>query len=310
MFTCAQLYNFQKYFLVLLLAGLVLVIVSVLPLFDQRLHLVFCDVGQGDGILIYQRSTQVLIDGGPDTKVLQCLSNHMPFWDRKIEAVALTNPDRDHYAGLIEVLRRYEVATFAATPIGKDDAGFKVLQQELGIRKVRKVGVEAGETIKLGDVVLQSVWPTIDYLTEETDWPHFGPEREPASWGKDVLGAVTDNKPNKFSLVLQLRYGAFDALLTGDIEPPATDLMVMMGVEPVEVLKVPHHGSKNGLTGKLLEVTKPEVAVISNGKNNRYGHPHEEVIRLLGNRGIRIFRTDQTGEIEVITNGATWQIWE
>lgn len=71
---------------------------------------------------------------------------------------------------------------------------------------------------------------------------------------------------------------------------------------------MPHHGSKNGLTKKLLDAVTPEVAVISVGKNNRYGHPHEEVLNLLSEKEVKILRTDQKGNIEVVANGSTWWV--
>src|SRR3989304_10490138 len=73
---------------------------------DQKFHVVTCDVGQGDASLVYLGSTQILIDGGPNSKVLNCLSKYMPYWDRQIEGVILTHPEKDHYTGLIEVFRR------------------------------------------------------------------------------------------------------------------------------------------------------------------------------------------------------------
>lgn len=287
-----------RHSLFMLALSVILVFIASFFLPDDKLHLVFCNVGQGDAILIYRRTAQVLVDGGPDRQVLSCLGSHMPFWDRRIEAVVLTHPDLDHYGGLVAVFRAYNVGTFAWSGVEKEDVGFKTLKTE--IAKEREEGMEvivmeAGDGLGAAEAKLVSYWPTAA--------PEAG----------RVLGAGTS--ANEYSMVLGLSYGQFNALLTGDIVPPATDLMIEGvggngGLEGIEVLKVPHHGSKNGLTAKLLEATKPKLAVISVGRNNRYGHPHKEVLRVLGEMGVRTLRTDQEGEIEIITDGGTWEVEE
>ena len=84
---------------------------------DEKLHLIACDVGQEDAILVVYKGNQILIDGGPDRRVLDCLVKYIPFWDKKIELVILTHPQDDHYGGLIEVFRSYEVGTFVANKL-------------------------------------------------------------------------------------------------------------------------------------------------------------------------------------------------
>src|SRR3990167_3526151 len=96
----------------ILLLGLIGLSIGNAP--DAKLHLIACDVGQGDGILAVYKDTQVLIDGGADESILECLSKYVPFWDRQLELVVLTHPQLDHYGGLIEVFRRYSVDTFLA----------------------------------------------------------------------------------------------------------------------------------------------------------------------------------------------------
>lgn len=295
--------NFWSYLFIFLVSVVVLVFVASFALFDDHLHLVFCDVGQGDTILIYRGSTQVLIDGGPDRSVLSCLSSHMPFWDRKIEALVLTNPDLDHYGGFVDVVRRYQIVSFLTSGVRKESEGVKLLEKELGMREVGVLGVKEGDRVRVGEISLLAFWPTEEYLAR------LEVEEEKGN----VLGARTTDKPNEFSVVLGLAFDEFDALLTGDIEPPATNQLVgdptslgeLRGVK-WEVLKVPHHGSKNGLTAELLEAVNPKLAVISVGKKNRYGHPHPEVIKLLSDRVIKLLRTDLDGEVEIVTDGKKW----
>lgn len=302
---------FWRYYFVFLALSVVLVVAANLALPDNKLHVVFCDVGQGDGILIYQKATQVVIDAGPGNAILKCLSDHLPFWDRKIELLILTNPDRDHYGGMIEVFRRYKVESFVSPGIKKEDASFIILEQEAAREKAAISSLITGQDIKIGGISLQTLWPTSAYLLQETSEEMLHP-----GGVTKVLGSRTPQKAdsvNQTSLVFKLTHGEFDVLLTGDIAPPATDELVSLARGrlaklEVEVLKVPHHGSKNGLTESLLDAAKPRLAVVSVGKNNRYGHPHEEVIKLLKDRAVKILRTDIDGEIEIVTDGKKWEI--
>lgn len=251
---------------------------------DDNLHLIACDVGQGDAILISHKSYQVLTDGGPDTKVLDCLGRYMPFWDRKIELIILTHPQLDHYGGLIEVLKRYKTETILVRDFDTSTPGLKALKNAIGGSQARVVRPERGMAIRVGMIYLDIVHPAEAY--------------EAAS-------------VNEESIVYILDYKDFEAILTGDIGPEGTEFFLKGSqLKDVEYIKVPHHGSKNGLTLRLLEAVRPEVAVISVGKNNRYGHPHEEVLRMLAVVGAKILRTDQIGDIVVTTDGSSWRLKE
>ncbi len=298
--------TFWRYILVSLSASIVLVFAAAFSLPDNRLHLVFCDIGQGDAILIYRGQTQILIDGGPDRSVLSCLSRHMPFWDRKIELIVLTNPDLDHYEGFIDVLRRYDVGLFTSPGIIKDDQGFKALLDVIKRNHVSNRVTTAGESLKVGGINLYALWPTRDYLSERQDY--FSGDLNTFNPKEDISGKSSESV-NKWSLVFKLSYGEFKALLTGDIVPPATDLSIEDLDTSVEVLKVPHHGSKNGLTQGMLDKAKPKLAVISVGKKNRYGHPNKETLDILQKNKIKTLRTDLDGEVEVITDGKSWGLW-
>ena len=266
---------------------------------DDKLHLISCDVGQGDAILAVYKGNQILIDGGPDRRVLDCLAKYMPFWDKKIELVILTHPQDDHYGGLIEVFRSYEVGTFVANQVDSSTAGYRVLKNLVEASGVRVVNPTNNTSFRLGLLYLDIVNPSITLASDNKEKTDEG-----------VLGAFTTKKDlNDYSVVAILSLGEFDALLTGDIGPNLIPEILARGeIKDVEYIKVPHHGSKNGLTQELLERSKPDVAVISAGKNNRYGHPHQEVVDMLNNSNIKIFGTYDDGDIEVITDGESWQI--
>ncbi len=285
-----------KFLLVFLLASLILFVFALAPLFDNRLHLVFCDVGQGDGILIYQKQTQILVDAGADAKILSCLAQHMPFWDRRIEMAVITNADLDHYGGFIDIVRRYKIGAFATNMVGKNDLAFETLEKEIEKGKISTTSLNSGQTIAFAKLKIAALWPDKDQ----------GLALDTLALGSKVLGARVEEKANPFSLVLKLSYGEFDALLTGDIVPPATDTMAERIGGAVEVLKVPHHGSKNGLTLGMLEAASPGLAIISAGRKNLYGHPHEETLGVLREMGVKTLRTDQDGEVEIVSDGQTW----
>jgi len=279
---------------------------GVLAFPDPKLHLIACDVGQGDAILASYGTNQVLIDGGPGNRVLDCLARHLPFWDREIELVILTHPQTDHFNGLIEVFRRYHVGAFLATPIDSSTQGYQVLKSTVGGSGIKVINPTRGMVIRLGMIYLEIVHPSTEFLGENFN----NNATIEQSNNRDILGAYTSSRdPNDFSIVAILRLEEFEALLTGDIGPEVADIiaeeLVVSDSRTIEYIKIPHHGSKNGLTSELLVASKPEIAVISVGKNP-WGHPHQEVLKLLKDEGIKTLRTDEMGDIEIITDGSKW----
>jgi competence protein ComEC len=259
---------------------------------DDTLKVIACDVGQGDAFLITQGKTQVLIDGGPGSKVIDCLGDHIPFWDSRIEVIVLSHPQADHYEGLIEVFRRYKVDHLIASELNNSTEGYEVLKKEVGSSRTILLNPLPSKDIQIGLMYLDILYPL-----EISD---IDPD--------NVLGSNTSEEdPNNFSVVLELRYSGFEMLFTGDIGPQVMDEVIGAGVNDIDVLKVPHHGSKNGLTADLLVATKPELAVISAGKKNRFGHPHTEVIQMLREKDIEILRTDELSEIVIYSDGE--KIW-
>ncbi len=248
---------------------------------SQHLHFIACNVGQGDAILLTKGFTQVLIDGGPNDQVLRCLSENMPFYDRSIELMINTHPDKDHVAGLVEVLKRYQVKQVLAqqfeieSKIGKQ---FYILLQEQAIPLHVP---QKGEKIKLANIELTTLWPPFAKASEGQAPTH-------------VLGASSPKtKTNENSVVLHLQYEDFDAILTGDItSQEEKEIIQDYRFEDIEVLKVAHHGSKYSSSEEFLKAVSPHLAIISVGKNS-WGHPTGEVLDRLNQVGAQILRTDQ-----------------
>ena len=260
---------------------------AVITLPDDKLHVVFCDVGQGDAILVYRKTTQMLVDGGPDNKVLGCLARHVPFYDRRIEVAIVTHPQADHMNGIIDVIKRYNVMQLVMGPENNSTVGFKELTRLIADNKLQATNVYSGDEIKMGGIKFNVVWP-------ERSW---------------VLGANTEKTDlNEFGISGRLTYGNFDLMLTADVDQGVEADEIATGLlRQVEVLKVPHHGSKTGMTEEWLRIISPELAVISVGKNN-YGHPTKEALDLLGSNGARVLRTDTDGEVEVVSDGKRWWV--
>lgn len=262
--------------------GLIMLFGFIGSLPDGKLHIVFCDVGQGDGAYIrFPDGRDMVVDGGPNDKILGCLGKNMPFWDRTIDIVLMTHPQKDHMQGLIAIFDRYDVGYFIRSDVSNSTEGYQKLLEES--KDVPKKIVVAGENITIGDVTLRVLGPQVTPL----------------------------NNINEASVVFWLRYGSFDALFTGDatLNQPFNYL----AVDPIEVLKVPHHGSKTGMTSAFLDWLKPQLAVISVGQNN-YGHPSPEILQMLADHQARVLRTDlpaqagREGNIEVVSDGKNWNV--
>lgn len=270
-------------------AFLLLLLISSISFFsqfpDRYLHVIVCDVGQGDGILITKGYTQVVIDGGPNDRILDCIGSHIPFWDKQIELVVNTHADLDHYAGFVSLLDRYEVSTFLKSGVDSEAKEYQLLLKKLQDKNISTSVAHTGQKIIVGDLNFDVIFPTNQFI--ET---HSKVSR------------------NDFSAILYLKYGKFTSLFTGDTQPPSEHQMLDLGVVPeAYFLKIPHHGSKNGLIEDFLNKVKPKVAAISVGLKNKFGHPDQSIIDLLNKYKIKTLRTDSDGEIELVTDGS--HVW-
>lgn len=281
-----------KYIFIVLLLILSLVVIADFQIPDGNFHIIACNVGQGDATLLIYKNIQVLVDGGPDQKVLDCLGKYLPFYDRDLELVISTHPDADHFMGLIEVFRRYKVDNYLVNNITISKPEYQVLEKEVGRQGVSVIYPHQGREIKVDLIQLDTLAPlgqSTNYNLQFTN-----------------TKTITDTETNEYSIVSLARFKNFSALLTGDIPTDVSDnLAVNWRFGLVNYIKISHHGSKNGLTQNLLEKTMPGLATISVGKNN-YGHPSQEILQMLNKQMINVLRTDKVGDIEVITDGMSW----
>ena len=251
----------------------------------QLLEVNFFDVGQGEAIFIETPSRhQILIDGGPSSLILEKLAESLPFWDRTIDLIILTHPEHDHLAGLIEVLKRYKVENILWTGIVRDtseyDEWVKLIKNEGAKIKI----AQASQRINLSTYEVNR---HIDIL-----YPF-----------ENLEGQEFENS-NNTSIVAKLIFGENSFLFTGDAYQSVEKKLVSRGWGlNSDVLKVGHHGSKTSTSEEFIKQVSPEIAVISVGKDNTYGHPHQETLDTLEKYGIKILRTDKEGDIKIISNG-------
>lgn len=279
--------------------GMGLIILTLAQSNRQEARLIACDVGQGDGILIIKGEIQVLIDGGPSSeKILSCLSRYMPFWDRSIELIVLTNTDFDHMNGLSSVLNRYTVIQFVTSDGVHESDSLERLRGALREVGVGVTLVEQGDKVVVGGesgVELKVLWPPEVIVEYGAVFGDQLSERE----RKQILGASARRGDlNERSVVLLLLEDTVRVLLMGDAGFQAEKQLLKEGVlEQYDYLKVGHHGSKYASSLEFLERVRPKKAIISAGVKNRYGHPTSEAIERVQSVGAEIYRTDQLGDV-------------
>lgn len=269
----------------------VLAWVGVFQLNQPYLEVTFFDVGQGDAIFIETpEGHQILIDGGPSgERILEKLGDEMPFWDRIIDLIILTHPEHDHMAGLLEVLKRYEVENILWTGIVRDTAEYE--------EWVRLIG-EEGANIYIAESGQRIVWDA----TPDIRGSH--PRQLQVLHPFESLERQGFKDSNNTSIISRLVFGENSFLFTGDISKSIERQLLLLEKQQLDsdVLKVAHHGSKNSSAEEFIKAVSPEIAIISAGKDNSYGHPTQEVLDIFEKYGINILRTDLNKNIKFLCN--------
>lgn len=262
----------------------VLVVAAAWPPSGQvdALALHVLDVGQGDAIAIRTpRGQWLLVDGGPRTRTWDAgQSVVLPFLRRRgvdhLSAVVVTHGDADHVGGVPTVLRSLgaDFVLEPGQPLASSLYGEYLATVDAGGADWRVA--RAGDTITVDSVVLAVLHPEAEWVERQFE-------------------------PNENSVVIHVRYGCFDALLTGDIGH-VVERALLDSVQQVDVLKVGHHGSAGSTSVEWLQALSPSAAVISVGRN-RFGHPAPVVLELLREHGIQTWRTDAGGTVTIRTDG-------
>lgn len=233
------------------------------------------DVGQGDALFIESPTgTQILVDGGPPKKILNQLSRVMSPFDRTIDAFIITNPDADHISGFLDVLKLYKVDKVFESGALTDSKTYQTLRDEMRKNNIPDILAKKGMKLDLGGGV------TIDILF---------PDRDVSAWAT-----------NDGSTVAKLSYGNTSVMLTGDATIKTEKIILGENSQTQlrsTILKVGHHGSRTSSSPEFVKAISPTYAFISDGKDNKYGHPHQETLDTLSSLGAKILRTDLLGAI-------------
>ncbi|GIW64542.1 MAG: metallo beta-lactamase superfamily lipoprotein [Patescibacteria group bacterium] len=243
---------------------------------DKSTKIIFCNVGQGDAAYIrIENKTDVLIDAGPNKDVLSCLGKYMPFWDKEIELAFLSHSNKDHYQGFYYINERYKIKNFITTESPFVTNTYKQLINNLINKKTKIYYYFQREKINIG---------------KNNQFIFFWPNKN-----------LVSSDDNDYSQIMIFKNNNFKILFTGDATSKILNNILADNNflnNKINIIKIPHHGSKYGINKKFLEVIRPDIAVISVGKNNSYGHPAKEVLNLLKALNIKIKRTDINGDIK------------
>ena len=266
---------------------ILLVIMNIwLLLLDMRsrekvLTFAMLDIGQGDALYIQSPTgTEILVDAGPVQKIMGPLMKERSPFDKSIDAVIITNPDADHIGGFEEVLQNYNVGMVLEPGTWNDSKTFQNLKQEIEKQKIPDMLAKRGTRLDIGGGAY------IDILF---------PDRDVSLWNS-----------NDGSIVARLSYGDTSVMLTGDATA-LTEKIILAENAPTQlqsdILKAGHHGSRTSTSSGFVKALSPAYALISDGRDNKYGHPHRETLDTLEKAGAKVLRTDLLSTIVMKSDG-------
>lgn len=281
-------FNFVKNLslaLIVLVAGNVFIWWAIIGNGETKdLELYFLDVGQGDSELInFPGNVQILIDGGPNTKILNSISKALSPQDRYIDLLVVTHPQLDHYGGFIDVLKNYKVGAVIDNGRRGTTRTYDDFEKAIQASGAKHIILKEGDKIKYEDAILSVLSPNRKNLASK--------------------------ELNDTTLVMMLEKAGLRALYTGDIGADLEKELMAKYDLSAQVLKVGHHGSKFSSDSKFLREVNPKISVIEVGKNS-YGHPTGQTLARLANIGSKIFRTDKNSTVKILFDGEKLRIYD
>ncbi len=263
-------------FIVAIIVSLLFSLTSFLTPQINHSFVVFCDVGQGDASYIHLTpNIDVLIDAGKGSSVLSCLGKYMPANDKVIEIAFLSHFQNDHYGGYLSLSPRYTIKRLLVS-----DSTIPSTESARLLATLQRSGTVietlfAGDSVRTTSAEFKLLWPTREY----------------------AQASSRQEDPNNKSQIMLFTFNKHSILYTGDASPQTLSRLSQQAIPKAEILKIPHHGSKNGLNEKFFLLADPTYSVISVGKNNSYGHPSLEILQMLEKSKTKILRTDIFGDV-------------
>lgn len=246
----------------------------------------FLDIGQGDAIYIESpEHNKLLIDGGPEHSLLPELKKYLPFYTKNIDMFLNTNPDIDHYAGMLDMFSEYHIGKILEAGTVSDTSTYSQFEKEIKDRNIPKVLAKRGMIIHLGS---------------GADLHILFPDRD-----------VSDLSTNDGSVMAKLTYGSTSVMFAGDAPNKTEEYVLSLeGTSSIRstILKAGHHGSRTSASSPFISAVNPQYAVISAGLKNKYGHPHKETTELFNSLNIPMLVTFKTGTITARSDGTFFAI--
>jgi len=246
---------------------------------NHNLRFHFIDVGQGDSsLIITPNGKTILIDAGDEAHAKKVVSYIREQGIEKLDLVIATHPDADHIGGMDKVIKNFDIGVFAMPDVSAKTNQYKQIQRELKAKKMKAIRLYQSDEVQIDD---------------DIDFEILSP----------VKGKKYDDT-NEYSIVAKIVYKDTSFILMGDATMEnEVDIINNVPDIDIDVLKLGHHGSSTSSSDYFITKTSPKIAIISCGKNNKYGHPHQEVMRVLKKHGVTPYRTDEMGDIVITSDG-------
>ena len=268
----------------------IIIIFLVFIQIPKNLKIFFVDVGQGDCTLIVTPGNKtILIDGGGsefgsfDVGKSVLIPYILDRGFTKIDYIIVSHFDSDHVGGLLTVMEELKVDTVLISKQGELSQNYEKFKQLVKEKHIKVLVVGQGDVLKIEkDLYFNILWPNNTKL-------------------------ISENVLNNNSIVCKMHYKSFSCIFTGDIEEIAEKQILQeyknnLQILNSTILKVGHHGSKTSTSLDFLKAVSPKIALIGVGQNNNFGHPNDQILERLQSNGVKVFRTDEDGEISIVVN--------